>query len=155
MSNTTDSQSQELTLQVSRVIPAPIEKVFNAWLDPKFLAKFMLPAAGMSAPKVTADAREGGSFSIIMQVGDKQLPHGGNYQKIAPHHCIIFTWESAHSIDGSVVTLNFSTTDQGTLVELIQVKFYDEEAKSAHEGGWDSILLHLGLLFNPNKKGND
>ena len=152
MNNTTDKHSQELTLRVSRVIQAPIEKVFNAWLDPQFLARFMLPAAGMQAPKVTADAREGGSFSIIMQVGDQELPHGGNYQKIEPHHCIIFTWESAHSIDGSIVTLNFSADGSGTLVELLQVKFYDEEAKSAHRGGWDSILLHLGLLFNPSEK---
>lgn len=150
MSNTTDSQSQELSLRVSRVIKAPIEEVFNAWLNPEFLAKFMLPAAGMQTPKVTTDAREGGSFSIIMQVGDQQLPHGGNYQKIDPHHCIIFTWESAHSIDGSLVTLNFSVDGQATLVELLQVKFYDEEARSAHMGGWDSILLHLARHFNPD-----
>lgn len=142
----------EINLQLSRTIQAPLEKVFNAWLNPEMLAKFMLPAQGMQPPIVKLDAVEGGQFSILMQVGDQQLPHGGQYLKIEPYQCIVFTWESAHSIDGSQVTLNFSQSDKGVLLELSQVKFYDEAAKAAHEGGWSSILSHLQQACEPHLK---
>jgi len=141
MTNNTDNEM--LTLSLSRVIQAPIEKVFNAWLNPQMLAKFMIPAAGMASPIVSLDAQQGGEFSILMQVGDQQLPHGGKYLTIDPVSRIVFTWESGHSIDGSQVTLDFSKKDEATLVELTQVKFYDEAARSAHQGGWGSILEHL------------
>jgi len=150
MNNTTENQNTVLTLDISRVIARPVEQVFNAWLDPEMLAKFMIPAAGMQRPKVSTEAQEGGQFSIIMQVGDQQLPHGGKYLKIDPYQCIVFTWESAHSIEGSQVTLNFNSEGDSTLLTLSQVKFYDEAAKAAHEGGWESILSHLAQVLLPD-----
>ena len=38
---TTDT---ELKLEISRTIAAPREAVFDAWLDPEMLARFMTPA---------------------------------------------------------------------------------------------------------------
>ena len=148
MTDLSNSKSAELTLTLSRTINAPVEKVFNAWLNPEILAKFMLPGSGMCEPKVSNDAVEGGRFSIIMIAADKELPHTGVYQKISPHSQIVFTWESAQSIDGSIVTLNFQPNASGTLIELQQVKFYSEETRAAHNGGWQAILVHLDQLLS-------
>ncbi len=137
----------ELSLNLSRTIKAPIESVYNAWLDPEMLTKFMIPGEGMTVPKAETDAREGGRFDIIMQAGDKQMPHGGVYKKLSPYSQIVFTWESPMSIDGSIVTLNFSETNEGTAVELIHVKFKDEAYRADHEGGWTSILNALDNIF--------
>lgn len=142
-----NSNSEELTLTLSRTINAPVEKVFDAWLNPETLAKFMIPGSGMCEPDVSTDAVEGGCFSILMSASDKELPHTGVYQKILPHSQIVFTWQSAQSIDGSTVTLNFQPNASGTLIELQQVKFFSEEARAAHNGGWQAILLHLDQLL--------
>ena len=130
----------ELTLNVSRTINAPIQSVYNAWLDPEMLAQFMTPGEGMTVPKAEADPREGGRFSIVMAAGDQEIPHGGEYKKLVPHSQIVFTWESPFSIEGSTVTLNLSESDQGTELELIHVKFPNEESRTNHEGGWKAIL---------------
>jgi len=47
----------ELTLSIIKTIHAPIEEVFDAWLDPKTLSKFMLPMKGMPEPDVVTDPR--------------------------------------------------------------------------------------------------
>ena len=33
----------DLSLEITRYIPHPPERVFDAWLDPKMLATFMVP----------------------------------------------------------------------------------------------------------------
>jgi len=63
----------DLICKLSRVINAPIDKVFDAWLDPHLLARFMLPMPGMPQPETEVDGREGGRFTIHRDVG------GGNY----------------------------------------------------------------------------
>ena len=73
----------ELELTISRTIPAPREKVFNAWLSPKILAQFMnTPMGGTAQSKVTNDPVKGGHFSIVMMNEDKEIPHAGTYLAI-------------------------------------------------------------------------
>lgn len=133
----------ELKLSVSRTINAPIESVFNAWLNPDMLAKFMIPGEGMTVPKAEANAVTGGRFDIVMQAGDKEIPHGGQYLELVPYSRIVFTWESPFSIEGSTVTLDLSSAGDGTLINLVHVKFPDAESRTNHEGGWSRILAQL------------
>ncbi len=133
----------DLSLRIEREISAPVEAVYQAWLNPEMLAKFMIPGEGMTVPHAKANPIEGGRFDIIMAAGDQELPHGGEYKTLTPHSCIVFTWESPFSIEGSTVTLNLTPTPSGTKIELIHVKFPDEESRSNHEGGWAMILAAL------------
>ena len=134
----------DLTVNVNKLMHAPIDKVFDAWLDPKMLSIFMLPMSGMPNSDVENDPREGGSFTIIMHVGDEKLPHKGKYLEIDRPHKLVFTWVSDRSIDGSIVTLNFTKIDEyKTNIALSHVKFIDESARSDHEGGWTNILEKL------------
>ena len=139
----------DLTVNVNKLIHAPIDKVFDAWLDPKMLAIFMLPMPGMPNSDVENDPREEGSFTIIMHVGGDKLPHTGKYLEINRPHKLVFTWVSDRSIDGSTVTLNFTKIDENkTDVSLSHVKFVDESARSDHEGGWSNILEKLNGVIN-------
>ena len=138
----------DLTVKVNRTINAPIEKVFDAWLDPQTLSKFILPMPGMPDPETETDAREGGRFTIIMQVGDDKIPHTGKYLEINRPDKLAFTWVSPFSTDDSTVTISFSeVADNKTHVELTHVRFVDEETRSNHEGGWGNILESLNAVF--------
>jgi uncharacterized protein YndB with AHSA1/START domain len=137
----------DLTLTLEREIKAPAEKVYNAWLNPEMLAKFMIPGEGMTVPKAEATPEVGGRFDIVMAAGDQELPHGGEYKQLSPFSLIVFTWESPFSVEGSTVTLKFTPTETGTHIELIQVKFADEESRSNHQGGWTSILGVLDTVL--------
>lgn len=131
----------ELTVNVSKNIKAPIERAFDAWLNPEILSKFMLPAPGMPEPHVELEGKEGGRFTILMLVGEDKLPHTGEYQEISRPYKLVFSWNSPFSADGSTVTVNFTALDEDhTLVELTQVKFLDERARDNHINGWGNIL---------------
>ncbi len=139
----------DLTVNISKIIEAPITKVFDAWLDPSILAKFILPMPGMENPQVKNEAHVGGEFTITMQVGDSKIPHTGKYLEIDRPKKLSFTWESPESVDDSVVTLNLTELPDGkTNIELTHVKFIDEERRSNHEGGWGNILDKLDEVTN-------
>ena len=138
----------DLTVRIDKTVNAPIEKVFDAWLDPALLTQFILPAPGMSQPEVENNPREGGNFTIVMHVGDDRVPHSGSYLAIDRPNRLKFSWESPYSTDDSAVTLEFRAVDANTTeVTLTHVKFLHEEARSDHEGGWSNILDKLGEVL--------
>jgi len=139
----------DLTVNVNKTIHAPIDKVFDAWLNPEILSLFMMPMPGMSASDIENDVREGGDFTIIMHVGNEALPHTGKYVEINRPDKLVFTWVSHRSVDNSIVTLNFTKIDDNnTNISLSHVKFIDEKARSDHQGGWGNILDKLDDVIN-------
>jgi len=140
----------ELTVNINKVIHAPIEKVFDAWLNPKMLSKFMKGMPDMAETDVEIDAREGGRFTFIMNLGDEKIPHTGKYLEISRPGKLVFTWESQYSVvDNSTVTLKFTKIDENkTSVSLSHVKFIDEEARSGHEEGWGNVLDKLNEVMS-------
>jgi uncharacterized protein YndB with AHSA1/START domain len=140
----------ELTVNIEKIINAPIEKVFDAWLNAKMLAKFMRGMPEMAETDVEIDAREGGRFTFTMNLGDEKIPHRGKYLQISRPHKLVFTWESQYSVvDNSTVTLNFKRIDEHkTKISLTHVKFINEEARSGHEEGWGNVLNALNAVMN-------
>jgi len=134
----------ELSLDCTRFIAASPEKLFDAWLDPAMLTRFMLPGENMSVPEATTDPRVGGRFLVLMRAGDMDLPHAGTYKTIDRPNQLAFTWESPNStIEDSTVTINFEKAEGGTNVHLNHVRFPSEESRDNHNAGWGRILNTL------------
>ena len=138
----------ELSLETSRVINASREALFDAWLNPEMLAKFMTPGPDMSVPEATTDPQEGGRFLVVMRAGDQDMPHKGTYKTIDRPNRLAFTWESPFSsLEDSTVTLDFEDADGGTNVTLRHVRFESEESRDNHKAGWGAILDALAAAF--------
>ena len=133
----------DLALRVVRRVNAPRARVFDAWLDPMRLARFITPAPDFDTPDVSLDPREGGRFDILMKGKGQEIPHWGTYREITRHSRLVFTWESPFSVEGSTVTLTFHEDGDGTVVTLVQELFASEEMRTNHEKGWSAILDQL------------
>lgn len=142
----TTATDADLRLTVTRLIPAPPERVFNAWLDPTMLARFMVPCAGGHASAET-DPRVGGRYTIVMNDGEKDIPHHGTYREITPHRHLAFTWNSPHAAPDSTVEIDFAPEAGGTRLTLTHVKFRSPESRDGHNKGWTAILANLDGLF--------
>lgn len=141
-------QATDLKMETSRKINAPRERVFDAWLNPEMLARFMTPGPDMTVPEAKTDPREGGRFTVVMRAGDQDLPHSGTYRTIDRPNRLAFTWESPMStVEGSTVTIDFDEVDGGTNVHLTHVRFQSEESRENHQKGWGRILESLASAF--------
>ncbi|MFI5914301.1 SRPBCC family protein [Dactylosporangium sp. NPDC051541] len=63
------------TDQVSRVLAAPVERVFAALVDPDALTSW-LPPSGMSGRFERFDARPGGSYRLVLTYADASAAPG-------------------------------------------------------------------------------
>lgn len=138
----------DLTLTIRRTINASSEAVYNAWLDPATIHRFMAGGADQRVTEARTDPRIGGTFRIVM-TSDKEIAHQGIYKDLVPHSLIRFTWESPYSPADSEVTIRLTPVAGGTEVELSQVRFLSEGARDGHRGGWTLILERLAALLAP------
>lgn len=133
-----------LELNLTRTIPASKQAVFDAWLDPEALMTFMCPGETVTCSRAESDAREGGKFLIVMQAGERELPHSGEYKKISKYDELAFTWVSPMTEKPGLVTLTFEDADAGaTKLTLHHVGFDTQESRDNHHGGWTRIVETL------------
>ena len=132
----------EETLVVRRVIPVPRERVFQAWLDPESLVRWMRPGGATNAT-AQVDPRVGGKFRIVMIEGPKRYEHTGEYRAIDPPRRLEFTWTSeATDQRPTVVTIEFLERDRGTELVLTHRRLPPKQVES-HRRGWTDILQLL------------
>lgn len=126
-------------VRVSKLIKAPVEKVFSAWTDPVSMAKWFTPMPDMSV-RVEGAVTVGGKYKIVMVMPDgSEYDHFGEYQEITENKKVKFSWMSGE-VSGSTVTVSFEPQEGSTLVTLVHEGLETEEQRKNHEGGWIHIL---------------
>jgi uncharacterized protein YndB with AHSA1/START domain len=129
---------------VERLVPAPPQAVFEAWLDAEALLRFMCPDAGTRVTHAECDPHVGGKFLVVMNVGGRDLPHHGEYLEIERYTRLVFTWRSHLAGEGSRVTLHFAEQPGGqTKLTLVHTGLPDAEVRGLHHRGWSGILSEL------------
>jgi uncharacterized protein YndB with AHSA1/START domain len=85
MAKTSNSPPVAQPLVVSRLFPAPRERVFQAWSSAEHLRRWFCPA-GYSVPEAVVEFRVGGAFDICMR-SPEGVDHWtrGRYTEIVPH----------------------------------------------------------------------
>jgi uncharacterized protein YndB with AHSA1/START domain len=134
-------------VEVTITIDAARERVFDAWLDPVRLARFLC-AGDTHVAQIDVDARVGGAFRVVMASERGESEHRGEYLEIDRPRLLRFTWISAATSGRETdVTLTFETVGEGTRVTLVHVGLPSETAAKQHEGGWQSILQKCRDVF--------
>ena len=138
-------------LTINRTIRAPREKVFDAFIKPEAMARWMGPR-GM-ALTAEADARVGGRYRVTMRSRDgDSFSVGGVYREIARQERIVYTWQWEQGPMPGIETLisvQFSDKDGGTELRMTHSGFPDAAMRDSHHGGWDSCLARLTDISDP------
>ena len=120
------------------------ERVFDAWLDPKLIAQWMigLTDGDEEMVSVNVNARVGGRFSFVVRRSGQLIDHVGQYLELVRPQRLAFTWGVAPETgDNSRVTIDLVPLGNGT--ELTLTHEMDPEwasyAKQTRQG-WAAIL---------------
>jgi uncharacterized protein YndB with AHSA1/START domain len=132
------------TLQVSRVIHADADTLFQAWTDPQELMHWWRQEGeGWSFAGASLDLRPGGRYRLSMRApdGTTHTAHG-IYREIDRPERLVFTWDwEGRSVGDTEVTVTFRRVDaEHTEVVLTHERFTDPARMGRHQQGWSELL---------------
>jgi len=148
---TTKTASPETaTIRVTRVIKAPAQRVYQAFLDPDAMAKW-LPPHGFTGHVHQIDARVGGSYRMSFSTLNRSWTQhfGGKFLELKPYEKIVHT-DKFETDDPAMqsemkVTITFTPVKGGTEVNVVQEGVPKPAATGAPQG-WAQSLDNLQRL---------
>jgi uncharacterized protein YndB with AHSA1/START domain len=148
--------SENLSLQLNKIIKATRSRAFAAWTRPSDLMHWFAPGP-MQVDSIHVDLRVGGTFRWAMKgpspgTGQEILiVFSGEYLDIEADKLLRFSWQSeANPEDTTLVTVAFSDAEGGTKVALTQERIGTAEIYNRNKMGWGSMLDKLAALHEPS-----
>jgi uncharacterized protein YndB with AHSA1/START domain len=130
-------------ITVSRTIPAPAEKVYDVWIDPKSPG-----GPWYGAERVILNAVVEGLFYLAVKHEGRIWPHYGRFTKLNRPGLIEHTWMSEATKGAeSVVTITLEPRGNQTEVTLRHSGVPDDEMGRQHQEGWTWVLSTLADGF--------
>ena len=146
------AQTENLSLEIKRLIKAPRDRVYAAWTDPAQMKQWFGPE-NVRTRDLIADARAGGKFRWDLTNSEgEEMTMLGEYRELEPGRKIVFTWQWQDDEDWenhiSIVTVELSDRDGGTELRLRHEQLPNEESRNGHTRGWNSALDKLEKFFS-------
>lgn len=150
--------------EVARVIQAPREEVYRAFLDPDAVASW-LPPEGMSGHVHRFEPREGGEFRISLtyqdpanspggtggKTTDDTDTHHGRFVELVPHERIVEVVEFESDGPGFAgemrITVTLAAVDGGAEVTFLCENIPEGIRPEDNEAGSRSSLANLAALL--------
>jgi len=133
-------------LVITRVFDAPIERVWQAWTDPKHIMLWWGPK-DFTAPTIQVDLREGGKYLYCMRGPDgKNYWSTGTFEEIVPMERLVFT-DSFADEDGNIVSAAYyGMPEEFPLILKVTVELEELPGKTK------MTLKHSGMPPSESKE---
>lgn len=140
------------TVQLHRVLKAPPERIYRAFLDPAALCKW-LPPHGFTATLHSMDARVGGGHRMSFTNFTTGSSHsfGGTYVELLPNERIAYTdkFDDPNLPGEMKVTVGLKAVICGTELSIVQEGIPDLIPTEMCYLGWQESLTLLAQLVEP------
>ena len=144
------------TVRLHRVLRAPPERIYRAFLDPDAMAKW-LPPHGFTGKVHQMDARVGGSYRMSFTNFSNGQSHsfGGSYLELVPGERIVHTdvFDDPNLPGEMRVTVTFKAVFCGTELNVVQEGIPAVIPTEACYLGWQESLQLLGQLVEAEIPG--
>lgn len=144
------------TVRLHRVLRAPPQRVFRAFLEPGALAKW-LPPYGFTCTVHHLEARVGGTFRMSFHnfSGGGAHAFGGEYLELVPDQRLRYTDRfDDPNLPGTLeVTVSLQPVACGTELSVTQSGIPEAIPLEMCYLGWQESLLQLAALVEPDIAG--
>lgn len=140
-------------VEVVRVVGYPIQRVWNAWMDPQKFAQWWV-SDGMEATEISADVRVGGAFRWGLrrtETGDTYMA-SGKYLEIEEPTRFVLSWDSEHNgssyLQGAKVTISLRDLDgDATEIRILHEQLEQAQQCSDYSLGWAAACVELARFL--------
>jgi len=143
--------SEAPRIRVERRLAAPAERVFDAWLDPTWIGRFMFGPHLRDEQVVSLEneQRVGGAFHYRVTRGGTEIDHTGTYRVIDRPRRLVFTWGvDQEQGDLSVVTIEIAPDGDGCVLTLTHAMHPVWAAFAERtQAGWIKIVGDLAAAL--------
>src|SRR5438552_5758750 len=141
--------SKSNIVRLHRVLRAPPERVYRAFLDADAMAKW-LPPNGFTGKVHQMDAKVGGSYKMSFTnfTTGKSHSFGGTYLELKPHERIRYTdkFDGPNMAGEIQTTITLKKVSCGTEVTIVQEGVPSVIPAEACYLGWQESLVLLAKL---------
>ena len=143
------ANSNTNTIRLHRVLQAPPERVYRAFLDANAMVKW-LPPNGFTGQVHHLDAKVGGTYSMSFTNFSNQKSHsfGGEYLELTPNERIRHTdrFDDANLPGEMLTTITLKQVSVGTELNIVQEGVPAVIPAEACYLGWQESLTLLAQL---------
>ena len=140
------------TIRLHRVLRAPAERVYRAFLDPDAMAKW-LPPYGFTGKVHEMDARVGGGYRMSFANFTTGNSHSfrGAYKELKPGELLRYTdrFDDPNLPGEMQVTVKLRTVPSGTDIDIVQEGVPAVIPADGCYVGWQQSLSQLAELVEP------
>lgn len=138
-------------LRVERLLDAPRDAVFRAWIDADQLAQWFHFSDEWQIVDVASDARVGGSYRVTWKAPDGQLwRESGQYLEMVRPEKLVMTCEFAFpGVDENetLLTVEFLERGNQTLLVIVQEGYRHVTNRDNHQQGWPAFVDYLSQFL--------
>lgn len=141
------------SVHLHRVLRAPAERVYKAFLDPAAKERW-LPPYGFLGKVHELEAKVGGRYRMSFTNFGTGHTHtfGGEYLELTPYECIRYTdrFDDPNLPGEILVTVNLQEVSCGTEIGIVQENIPAAIPAEMCYLGWQESLLQLAQLVEPS-----
>lgn len=143
------------TVKFHRVLTAPPERVYRAFIDGDAMAKW-LPPNGFTGRVHRMDARVGGSYHMSFTNFTTQKSHsfGGTFVELVPNERLRYTdvFDDPGMPGEMMTTVELKAVSLGTELNIVQEGIPEAIPAEACTVGWQESLMLLATLVEAEIK---
>lgn len=141
------------TVKFHRVLSAPPDKVYRAFIDPDAMTRW-IPPNGFTAKIHSMDCRVGGGYKMSFTNFTTMKSHsfGGKYMEMVPGKRLKYTdkFDDANLPGEMQVTVELTQVSCGTELKIVQEGIPDMIPVEMCYLGWQQSLNSLAQLVEPH-----
>ena len=132
-------------LILERTVDASSENVFDAWITPSIMRRWMFVSDSGEIVRVEADARPGGRYSIVERRAEGEIDHYGTYVEVDRPRRLVFGLDvPAHFVEHTIIEVEIEPTEIGSRLTCTQAGIDPDQTRDF----WRTMLDDLAAVVS-------